>query len=776
MAPQLFPLVALRDAVIFPYLVCPLLIGRPRSLKAVDEASHSDDKRVLLVTQRDLEQEDPRAQHLYRVGTLAQIHQYARLPDGPVKILVEGLERVHITRIRRRDPWFQAYTQPFLAPAEEEPEHLEALKRVVLEDFARFVEVHPRIPEHMVRSLKEVEEPARVADLLAAFLQVKLPVKQQLLELPSVAERLLNVGQHLHRQVQLLHLEQDIQKKVHSQLERSQKEFFLREQLKVIQEELGDDLDELGELKARLAGCSLPSAHMPRVLREVRRLEKLPAMAPEAGILRNYLECLVSLPWQGTPAAGVDLETTERILEAEHYGLKKVTERILEFLAVDQLLTLRPEAPHRHQPTILCLVGPPGVGKSSLAQAIARGLGRTFGRVSLGGVHDEAEIRGHRRTYIGAMPGKILQALRDVGARNPVLLLDEIDKLGRSLQGDPAAALLEVLDPEQNQEFVDHFVEVPFNLQEVFFICTANSTDTIPTPLLDRLEVIQLSGYTEGEKLAIARQHLLPKQLNRHGLSTRQIQIQQPALAHLVRQYTREAGVRGLERSLGALCRKVARQVLKDSHHGTTITLSNLQKYLGIPPYPPEERPHTTQVGVCSGLAWTPYGGCTLQIEVNVMPGQGKLQLTGQLGEVMKESAQAAFSYIRAHCDELGIPTHFPKEVDVHIHIPEGATPKDGPSAGIAMATAMVSALTGRPVRHEIAMTGEITLRGSVLAIGGLKEKSLAAYRSGLKKVFLPKSNQRDLADLPREVAQSVVFIPVEHLSEVLALALERPG
>lgn len=791
---NVYPLVPLRDTVVFPHLVCPLLIGRPRSLAALEEAVTAYEEKLVLVAQMNSEVEDPKAQDLYRVGTLVQVHQMMRLPDGSVKVLVEGIERVKIDKIRRRNPSYQVSVSPLLEEDTPGIDEWMTLKKVVLEDFSRYVQGHPKLPESAFESVKSIEDPEHLTDLLASFLQIDVAQKQELLATTSVYGRLTRVGQFLHRQLELLNLEFNIHEKVRGQIEQAQKEYYLREQMKIIQEELGEGLDENAELRIRLDQVGLSEASRTKVERELKRLEKLPAISPESGVLRNYLEWIASLPWQKRGEGTFDLDEAERILESDHYGLKKVKERITEFLAVRMLLQQNAQAQTltetdsptttpqptdkdltsaRVSPTILCLVGPPGVGKTSLAQSIARGLNRKFVRVSLGGVRDEAEIRGHRRTYIGALPGRIIQALKDVGEKNPVMLLDEVDKISHSMQGDPAAALLEVLDPEQNSTFSDHFVEIPFDLSEVFFICTANTVDTIPSPLLDRMEVVTLSSYTELEKEAIARRHLIPKQISRHGLTEDRFTIQKPALMRVVREYTREAGVRTLERTIGALCRKAARQILKAPTQKVLVTEQNLEKYLGQPMFIQDEIMAKDQVGVCTGLAWTPFGGCTLQIEVNVMPGKGKLQLTGQLGDVMKESAQAAFSYIHAHRDALGVPTQFPSEMDVHIHIPEGATPKDGPSAGLAMATALISALTGHPVRRDIAMTGEITLRGRALMIGGLKEKTLAAARTGIKKVLFPIGNLRDLEELPKEVKAKLELVPVEFLADVLPHALE---
>ncbi|WP_017327877.1 endopeptidase La [Synechococcus sp. PCC 7336] len=776
-APLLLPLIPLRDTVVFPCLTVPLLIGRSRSLAALKAVLATDDQLVILAAQKDSDCEDPLAKQIYRVGTLAKIHQVMRLPDESVKILVEGQERVAITRFRRRQPGFQVEAEPIetvgLAEEGERRDRLEVMQRMLVDEFAKYVSAHPKLPDAAYESVQEIVDPTRLTDLIASFLPIDLEAKQQLLAEANVSPRLMQVSQLLHGQMQLMEIEQEIHARVRERIDANQKEYYLREQLKVIQSELGDETDEMVSLRRKLETIGIPTESWPRVERELKRLEQLPPMTAEAGTIQNYLEWLAALPWQQMGSETLDLLRAERVLNADHYGQEKVKERILEFLAVRQLLADRDRS-RSGGPAILCLVGPPGVGKTSLARSIANSLDRKLVRVSLGGVHDESAIRGHRRTYIGSMPGRILQALRDVGTRNPVMLLDEIDKLSTSFQGDPAAALLEVLDPEQNASFSDHFVEIPFDLSQVFFICTANTDDTIPAPLLDRMDVVRLGGYTVAEKMAIARQHLIPKQIERNGLEKDTLELQTSALQRLICEYTREAGVRNLERKVGALCRKVARKSLTASDKRRRITERNLESYLGTPPFLPEEKDLQNQVGICTGLAWTPYGGCTLPIEVNVMPGKGKLQLTGQLGDVMKESAQAAFSFIRSHRKELQVTDGFPDQIDVHIHIPEGATPKDGPSAGIAMATALVSALSGRAVRHDVAMTGEITLRGRILPIGGLKEKSLAAKQVGIRTVLFPKGNTKDLQSVPDEVTRNLELRPVEYLAEVLDCALEE--
>ncbi|MEM6445132.1 MAG: endopeptidase La [Cyanobacteria bacterium P01_D01_bin.123] len=773
---QSFPLIPLRDTVLFPCLATPLLIGRERSLRAL-EAAVKGDRKVVLVTQKHGMEDDPLTKHLHRVGTLADIHQVVRLPDNSVKILVEGLTRVRIARVQRRNPSFLAAVEPLEQIQPDlndtaEDGRWQVLRRVLLDDFAKFVGAHPKLSEAAYESVQDIVDLDQLTDAIASFLPAATADKQALLAECDIGQRAITVGQLLHRHIDLIQIEREIHAKVRQQVEKSQREFFLREQLKVIQSELGEDLDDLAELKQQLEDAGIDREHWPRVERELKRLEQLPGSSAEAGVIRNYLEWLATLPWAKEDAETLDLKLAEDVLDREHYGLIKVKERILEFLAVRHLLVQQQQA--ANPPVILCLVGPPGVGKTSLAQSIANSLGRQLVRVSLGGVHDESDVRGHRRTYVGSMPGRILQALRNAGTRNPVMLLDEVDKMGQSFQGDPAAALLEVLDPEQNATFSDRYIDIPFNLSQVFFVCTANTADTIPRPLLDRMEVVRIGGYTEAEKVAISRRYLLPKQLQQNGLAEKALDVKPKALERMIREYTREAGVRNLERTIGSLCRKAARRSLDRNKKSQQVTARNLETYLGQPKYLPEAKDTQDRVGICTGLAWTPYGGCTLPIEVNIMSGKGKLQLTGQLGDVMKESAQAAFSFIRAHASDLNVPDEFPDLLDVHIHIPEGATPKDGPSAGIAMATALISALTGRKVRHDVAMTGEITLRGRVLAIGGLKEKTLAASQVGITQVLFPKANIKDLPDIPDEVKSTVELIPVDYLAEVLDVALEK--
>ncbi|MEO1132202.1 MAG: endopeptidase La [Cyanobacteria bacterium J06639_1] len=776
---QSYPLIPLRDTVLFPCLATPLLIGRERSLRALEEAVKGD-RKVVLVTQKNGSEDDPFAKHLHRVGTLADIHQVVRLPDHSVKILVEGLMRVRIARFQRRNPAFHVAIEPLelVQPEADDAngDRWQILRQILLDDFAKFVGSHPKLPEAAYESVQDIDTLDRLADAIMSFLPASTAEKQALLAECNVGERAIAAGQLLFRHVELIQIEREIQTKVRQQVEKSQREFFLREQLKVIQTELGEDLDDLAELKQQLETVGIDREHWHRVDRELKRLEQLPSSSAESGVIRNYLEWLAALPWTQLDEEKLDLDRAEDILDRDHYGLAKVKERILEFLAVRQLLLRQDDA--ANPPVILCLVGPPGVGKTSLAQSIASSLGRRLVRVSLGGVHDESDIRGHRRTYVGSMPGRMLQALRNAGTRNPVMLLDEVDKMGQSFQGDPAAALLEVLDPEQNGTFSDRYIDIPFDLSQVFFVCTANTAETIPGPLLDRMEVVRLGGYTEAEKIAISRKYLLPKQVQRHGLEDKALDVKPKALQRMIREYTREAGVRSLERTIGSLCRKAARRSLVQTKASQQVNARNLETYLGQPKYLPEAKDTQDRVGICTGLAWTPYGGCTLPIEVNIMSGKGKLQLTGQLGDVMKESAQAAFSFIRAHARELSVPDEFPDRLDVHVHIPEGATPKDGPSAGIAMATALISALTGRKVRHDVAMTGEITLRGRVLPIGGLKEKTLAASQVGITKVLFPKANTKDLPDIPDEVKATVELIPVDYLAQVLDVALETrsPG
>jgi len=746
-------------------MVTPLFVSRPRSIAALEQALMRDDRLVVLVAQKEPETEDPKIDDLYQVGTLAEVMQMLKLPDGTVKVLVEGSMRVHLDNI-------EDGTEHFTAKVEERTEILvddeitRTLIKISVEKFEQYVKSTKKINPESLLAVSGIGQPGRLADIIATYLGLSLAERQKSLELNDATERLEYIGQLLSRELELADLEQQIHDRVRFNLEKTQREYYLREKLRIIQDELNQDGGELGEIneyKQKIKKCKISGVALERANKELGRLEKMMPQSAEAGVIRTYLDTLVSLPWAKRSREVIDLYRAEEILTEDHYGLEKVKERILEYLAVRKLAK-EPTG------TILCLVGPPGVGKTSLVKSIARAMNRQFARISLGGVSDEAEIRGHRRTYIGAMPGRIIQAIKQAATKNPVILLDEIEKMTRSYQGDPMAAMLEVLDPDQNDSFTDHYLDAPFSLSEVVFVATANSLENVPRPLFDRLEIISISGYTEEEKVAIAENHILPKILYRHGLDEKQLKVPAATLRKIIQEYTREAGVRSLERNLANVCRKVASQVVKNEIESVKLLPNMVPKFLGPPKIVRENEVKGPQVGIVMGLAWTETGGETLSIEVNTMPGKGKLQLTGQLGDVMKESAEAAFSYIRSHAELLGIPANFHETLDIHIHIPEGATPKDGPSAGVAMCCALVSAISKRPARGSVAMTGEITLRGRVLPIGGLKEKVLAALRAGIKTVILPRSNEKDLADIPEYVKDKVELVPVAHLDEVFAL------
>lgn len=764
-----FSLIPLRDVVVFPQMVQALFVSRPKSIAALEQALLRDDRLVVLVAQKDPECEDPRQDDIYQLGTLAEVMQMLKLPDGTVKALVEGSSRVSLDHITDDKQLFSAK----ITCQEEttrDDSSTKTLIRVSVEKFEQFVKSTKKINPESLLAVSGIGQPGRLADIIATYLGLELAERQKCLEIIDSTERLEFVSQLLSRELELADLEQQIHDRVRFNLEKTQREYYLREKLRIIQEELNSDGEQTGEIaeyKQKIAKSKISGAALEKAQKELQRLEKMMPQSAEAGVIRTYLDVLVSLPWGKRSRDVIDLDHAEEILETDHYGLDKVKERILEYLAVRKLSK-------QPQGTILCLVGPPGVGKTSLAKSIAKAMGRKFARISLGGVNDESEIRGHRRTYIGAMPGRIIQAIKQSSTKNPVILLDEIEKMTRSYMGDPTAAMLEVLDPDQNENFTDHYLDAPFSLREVVFVATANALDTVPRPLYDRLEVIRISGYTEEEKVAIAEQHIIPKTLERHGLSAKQLKIQSLSIRKIIQEYTRESGVRALERCIATICRKVASQIVKRKENSVRLLPNAVAKYLGPPKILRETEVRGPQVGVVTGLAWTETGGETLSIEVNTMPGKGKLQLTGQLGDVMKESAQAAFSYMRSHAAELGIEPNYQDNLDIHIHIPEGATPKDGPSAGIAMAIALISAATKRPVRASLAMTGEITLRGRVLAIGGLKEKVLAALRFGVKTVIFPRANEKDLAEIPDYVKKRLELVPVAHLDEVFALAFKE--
>ncbi len=769
---DLLPLLPLRDIVIFPHMVTPLFVGRPRSISALESAMEKD-KTIFLATQKDPKNDDPGQDDIYDVGTIGQVIQMLKLPDGTVKVLVEGKTRGRITRLLDRDDCFFVGCEQ-LPDSETDSAELQALIRSVNDAFENYVNLSKKVPSEVVASVRGIDQAGRLADTIIAQLNIRIAEKQEILATFDTVERLERLLAIIEREVEILQIEKKIRTRVKNQMERSQKEYYLNEQMRAIQKELGEKDEfkqELRELEEKIGKKRMSREATEKALAELRKLKMMSPMSAEATVVRNYLDWLLALPWKKGTRDRLDIVRAEQVLEADHYGLKKVKERILEYLAV-QALAKKIKGP------ILCLVGPPGVGKTSLGRSIARAMGRKFVRVSLGGVRDEAEIRGHRRTYIGAMPGKIIQGLRKVQVKNPVFLLDEIDKMSTDFRGDPSSALLEVLDPEQNTTFGDHFLDVEYDLSSVMFVTTANTLHTIPRPLQDRMEIIRIEGYTEEEKLHIARRYLIPKQLEAHGLKAGQVKFSDSAIYEILRRYTREAGVRSLEREIANICRKIAREIVRSQNKEKVfhVGATQIRKYLGVPRYQFGVRGEKEKIGLVTGLAWTEFGGELLTIEVVALPGQGKLTVTGKLGEVMRESAQAAMSYVRSRWRELGLEEDFYHKLDIHIHVPEGAIPKDGPSAGITMATALASILTGRPVRPDLAMTGEITLQGRVLAIGGLKEKLLAARRGGIGKVLIPKENEKDLEDVPAQVRKELVIVAVEHMDEVLAEALLDAG
>ena len=760
------PLLPLRGVIVFPNMVIHLDVGREGSKNALDEAMLKDNL-ILLVTQKEAQIDEPENNDLYLMGTIVNIKQMLKLPGGTIRVLVEGLNRARIKEFVQSKPYFKVLVEE-LQESEAKTAEIESLTRSVLLQFEQYIKLSKKIPLEVLTNVSEIEEPGRLADIIASHLMLKIDQKQNILEAVEPQSRLEILAEILNREMEILELERKINLRVRKQMEKTQKEYYLREQIKAIQKELGERDErtaEVDEYREKMKEIELPEEVEKKVLKEIDRLEKMPAAAAEAVVIRTYLDWMLELPWSIQTEDRLDLEAAAKILDEDHYGLEKVKERIIEYLAV-RSLTQKIKGP------ILCLIGPPGVGKTSLARSIARALERKFVRISLGGVRDEAEIRGHRRTYVGALPGRIIQGIRQAKSRNPVFLLDEVDKMSTDFRGDPSSALLEVLDPEQNNSFSDHYIEVPFDLSQVMFITTANNRFSIPQPLLDRMEAIYLPGYTEEEKVKIAQRHLIGKQLQENGLSEKNLRISEGTLRHIVREYTREAGVRNLEREIANICRKTAREVVKNNGYRVSVSRSNLHKYLGPPRFRYGMAEKENEVGVAMGVAWTESGGDLLAIEVTLMKGKGKLILTGKLGDIMQESAQAALSYIRSRADSLGIDENFYNEYDIHIHVPEGAIPKDGPSAGITMATAMVSALTCTPVDHKLAMTGEITLRGRVLPIGGVKEKVLAAHRAGIKKIILPVDNKKDLSEIPGNVRRRLEFILVDHIDQVLEKAL----
>ncbi|MEB1349402.1 endopeptidase La [Xanthomonas campestris pv. campestris] len=778
------PVLPLRDVVVFPHMVIPLFVGRDKSMRALEKAMEAD-KRILLVAQKSAETDDPAAGDLYTVGTLAQVLQLLKLPDGTIKVLVEGLSRVTVDKVAEQDGALQGRGTEVEASDAREPRELEAIARSLMSLFEQYVKTNRKLPPELLQTLAGIDEPGRLADTIAAHIGVRLADKQRLLEITEIGDRLELLVGLVDGEIDVQQLEKRIRGRVKSQMEKSQREYYLNEQMKAIQKELGDLDDapgELEELARKIAEAGMPKPVETKAKAELNKLKQMSPMSAEAAVVRNYLDWLLGVPWKKRTKVRKDLKVAQDTLDADHYGLDKVKERILEYLAVQSRVK-------QMKGPILCLVGPPGVGKTSLGQSIAKATNRKFVRMSLGGVRDEAEIRGHRRTYVGSMPGRLVQNLNKVGSKNPLFLLDEIDKMSMDFRGDPSSALLEVLDPEQNHTFNDHYLEVDLDLSEVMFVATSNSLN-IPGPLLDRMEVIRIPGYTEDEKLNISMRYLVPKQIKANGLKPEEIEIGSDAIQDVVRYYTRESGVRNLEREVAKICRKVVKEIALAGPQPAakkavakkakpkalvTVTSKNLDKYLGVRRFDFGRAEEENEIGLVTGLAWTEVGGELLQIESTLVPGKGNLILTGQLGNVMKESASAALSVVRSRAERLGIDVDFLQKQDVHVHVPDGATPKDGPSAGIAMVTSLVSILTKVPIRADVAMTGEITLRGRVSAIGGLKEKLLAALRGGIRTVLIPDENRKDLADIPANVTRDLEIVPVKWIDEVLDLALERP-
>ncbi|MDD4801989.1 MAG: endopeptidase La [Syntrophomonas sp.] len=762
------PILPLRGVLVFPYTIIHLDVGRKKSINAIEEAMLGS-KEIFLATQKEAQNDEPDEEDIYEVGTVAEIRQVLKMPGGTMRVLVEGLHRGSIKTYIKHDDYMKVSIEEYKGENPKNAE-IEALMRTVVYQFEQYVRMSKKIPPETVVSVVAIEEPGRLTDVIASHLNLRIPEKQKVLELRDVNQRLNYVCEILAKEMEVLELERKINIRVRKQMEKTQKEYYLREQMKAIQKELGDKderASEVEELRERINKTNLPPDALEKINKELERLEKIPPAVAEAVVVRNYLDWALSLPWSIETRDRLDLDLAEKILNEDHYGLEKPKQRILEYLAIRKLAK-------KMKGPILCLVGPPGVGKTSLGKSVARSLGRKFVRMSLGGLRDEAEIRGHRRTYVGSMPGRVLNSIKQAGSRNPVFLLDEIDKMTMDFRGDPASALLEVLDPEQNNTFSDHYLEIAFDLSKVMFITTANSTHNIPRPLLDRMEVIEISGYTEEDKLHIAVEYLVPKQIKEHGLKNSNITFSEKALRKIIREYTREAGVRNMERQIASICRKVARQVVKDKNTSVNITVSNINKYLGTEKFRFGAAEKKSQVGVTTGLAWTESGGDLLSIEVALTKGKGRLTLTGKLGDVMKESAQAGLTYVKSKADELSINSEMLEKYDVHIHVPEGAIPKDGPSAGITMATSLASAMSGIPVKNDVAMTGEITLRGNVLPIGGLKEKALAAHRAGINTIILPAENKKDLEEIPANVRRKIKFILVSHMDEVLLAALEK--
>ncbi|GMG96692.1 endopeptidase La [Tepidimicrobium xylanilyticum] len=767
------PLIPLRGMSVFPHMVIHFDVGREKSINALEKAM-IDDSLIFLCAQKDAKIEEPSPEDFYHIGTVAKIKQMLKLPGGSIRVLVEGINRGKIVEIVKEDEYYEVLVEEYSYDPEEitVDKEMEAAMRLVVNNFEEYLTLSRRISPDILLTITDIEDPGRLADVIASYMNLKIENHQKILEIFDFYKRLEVLYAILQEEIELLRIEEKINQRVKKQISKVQKEYYLKEQLRAIQKELGEEneLDEeIEEYKNKIAKIKMPKEVKEKALKEVERLDKMSTHSAETAVIRTYLDWIVELPWDKETKDIVDIKRAREILSRDHYGLKDVKERILEFISIRKL-TSNMKGP------ILCLVGPPGVGKTSIAKSIAESLGRKFVRMSLGGVRDEAEMRGHRRTYVGAIPGRIISLIRKAGTKNPVFLFDEIDKLSTGYRGDPASALLEILDPEQNSSFTDHYLELPFDLSRVLFVTTANTVNSIPAPLLDRMEVIRISGYTDEEKFKIATNHLLPKQLKEHGLKEENLVISDRALKKIINNYTREAGVRNLERNIANICRKAAKKIVETNVDKVKVNTGNLHKFLGVEKYRDGLGSVENQVGVATGLAWTAFGGDTLSIEVNSMKGTGKLQLTGQLGDVMKESAMAGISYIRANLDKLGIDSNFYKEMDIHVHVPEGAIPKDGPSAGITMATAAISALTNRPVDGSIAMTGEITLRGRVLPVGGIKEKVLAAYRVGIKKVLIPHENSKDLEEVPENIRKKLEFVLIKNMDQVLEHALLKEG
>lgn len=760
------PLIITRGLIIFPYMIVNFDVGREKSIKALETAM-ADDQYICLCAQKDISADDPSENDIYMTGTTARIKQIMKMPGKTARVLVEGIDRVNIDEILFKNGFYNAAVSPFKTENMtdiEETAYLRELKAAFEDYFSN----NPKINAESFMSMMEINDPITLADIICANITLDIDKKQQILEIHSAKKRIQHLISIIRSEIEIMTVEKNLSMKVKENIDRHQKEYYLREQAKVISEELGEDesaASEANEYRKKLETFKMPKQSKEKILKEINRMSKMPPMSSEAVVIRTYLDYVTELPWNKKTRERFDIKKAEEILNNDHYGLEKVKERVLEYLAVRKL-TKGSSCP------ILCFVGPPGVGKTSVAKSIASALGRKYVRISLGGIHDEADIRGHRKTYIGSMPGRIITALKQAESKNPLILLDEIDKVGHDMRGDPQAALLEVLDSEQNHAFRDHYLEVDFDLSDIMFITTANSLETVSRPLLDRMEIISIGGYTEDEKMHIAEKYLIPREIEKNGLADKKADIRPEAVRDIINYYTREAGVRNLEKQIGAVCRKAAKSILYDKRRSITVTEKNLSKYLGVKKYSFDMMNEHDEIGVARGLAWTSVGGDTLSIEVNVMSGSGKIELTGMLGDVMKESAMAAISYIRSRADEFELPDDFHKTSDIHIHVPEGATPKDGPSAGITMATALISALTGRAVRKDIAMTGEITTRGRVLPIGGLKEKSLAAYRAGIRTIIIPEKNKKDLEDIPENIRSEIKFVPASYMDTVLKNAL----